>query len=165
MRTCRGFSLLELVVILGAVGVLAAIAVPAMIAAADRNKIIAGADLVAAQIREARLAAVTKNTPHRVRFDCPAPGAVRMLVVTGDAAVDNANDRCTTPQPGDGPAAYLPAGVAFGGGTPPTIHVDGRGQVSTVGGGAMPLNLLVSYGDANRALTITAAGRVATPTD
>jgi Tfp pilus assembly protein FimT len=162
MRSHRGFSLLELVVLTGVVGVVAAIAVPSMIAAADRNKIITGADLVAAQVREARLAAVTRSTPYRVRFDCPEPGAMRMLVVTGNAAVDNAGDRCTAPQPGDGPAVYLPAGVSLGGETPPTVHVDGRGEVSTVGGGAMPLRILVSYGDSHRALTITATGRIAT---
>lgn len=163
MSPRQGFSLLELIVIMGVVGVLAAIAVPAMIAAADRNKVITGAELVAAQVREARLAAVTRNTPFRVRFDCPEPGAIRMLAVTGNAAIDNAGDRCTSPQPGDGPAVYLPAGVSLGGDTPPAIHVDGRGEVSTVGGGAMPMSIQVSYGESNRALTITATGRIATP--
>lgn len=163
MTASHGFSLMELVVIMGVVGILAAVTVPSMTAAVERNKIITGAELVAARVREARLAAVTRNTPYRVRFDCPAAGAIRMLVVTGDPAVDDAGDRCTAAQANDGPAVYLPAGVGFGGETPPTLHIDGRGEVSTIGGGGLPLDIQVSYGDANRVVTITAAGRVSTP--
>lgn len=165
MRNSHGFSLLELVIIMGVVGILAAVTVPSMMAAVERNKIITGSELVAAQIREARLAAVTKNTPFRIRFDCPAAGAVRVLAVTGNPAIDNAADRCTLQQANDGSAVYLPAGASFGGETPSTLQVDGRGEFSIVGGGALPARIAVFHGDANRELTVTAAGRVTTPTN
>lgn len=164
MRNSLGFSLTELVIIMGVAGILAAVAVPSMLAAVERNKIITGSELVAAQIREARLAAVTRNTPVRVRFDCPAEGAVRMLVVTGNAAIDNAADRCTLNQANDGPALYLPSGAGFGAETPPTLQIDGRGEFSLVGGGPMPVTIAIVHGESSRALTITAAGRVTIPT-
>lgn len=163
MRHNHGFSLMELVIIMGVAGILAAVTVPSMMAAVERNKIITGSELVAAQIREARLAAVTRNTPFRVRFDCPTEGAVRVLAVTGNAAVDNAGDRCTTQQPNDGSTVYLPFGATFGDQTPPTLQVDGRGEVTLVGGGALPTQVSVVHGQSSRALTITAAGRVTIP--
>ena len=95
MRNERGFSLMEVVVVAGVIGLVAAVAIPGMQVAADRNKVITTADLVAAQIREARLAAITRNTTFRVMFDCPAPGAMRMVEFMGVPAVDDAADRCT----------------------------------------------------------------------
>lgn len=165
MRNHHGFSLTELVVIMGVAGILAAVTVPSMMAAVERNKIITGSELVAAQIREARLAAVTRNTPYRVRFDCPTQGAVRVLAVTGNPAIDDAGNRCTTQQATDGSTLYLPSGAGFGDGTPPTLQVDGRGEITIVGGGILPARVSVFHGHSSRALTITAAGRVTIPTN
>jgi Tfp pilus assembly protein FimT len=154
----------ELVVVAGVMGLLAAVAIPPMQAAVQRNKIITASELVGAQLRQARLSAITRNAAVRVRFDCPDPGAVRVLAVTGNASIDNAADRCSMSQPNDGPAVYAPPGVTFGDATPPTLHVNARGQISTVGGGGLPLTIPVSYGDASRTITVTATGRLITPT-
>jgi prepilin-type N-terminal cleavage/methylation domain-containing protein len=160
----RGYSITELVIVVGLMGLLAAVAIPPMQAAVQRNKIITASELVGAQIRQARLSAITRNAPFRVRFDCPDAGAMRVLAVTGDASIDNSGDRCAMSQPNDGPAVYAPPGVTFGDATPPTLQINGRGQIGTVGGGSLPLNISVSYGDASRTLTVTATGRLITPT-
>jgi prepilin-type N-terminal cleavage/methylation domain-containing protein len=163
MRNERGFTLMEAVVVMGMIGVLAAVVIPGMQVAIDRNKVFTTADLVAAQIREARLAAITRNSTFRVMFDCPAPGAMRMVELMGVPAIDDAADRCTNDQPNDGPVVYMPAGVRFGAGdTPPTLRVNGRGEFSAEGG-AMPQNLAVRYGPMSRIVNVTAAGRVRTP--
>ena len=67
-------------------------------------------------------------------------------------------------QPNDGPVVYMPRGVSFGGGgTPPTLRVNGRGEFSSEGG-AMPQNFSVSYESISRIVNVTAAGRVRIPT-
>jgi prepilin-type N-terminal cleavage/methylation domain-containing protein len=162
MRYQRGFTLTELVVVVGLMGVAAAVALPGMRVVIDRNKVITTADLVAAQVREARLAAITRNTAFRVRFNCPDAGAIRMLAVTGNASIDNSADRCSMNQPNDGPAIYMPPGIDFGVDQPPTLEINGRGLISAIGG-TMPQTLSVSYGSDSRNLVVTAAGRVNTP--
>ncbi|MCC7177232.1 MAG: prepilin-type N-terminal cleavage/methylation domain-containing protein [Acidobacteria bacterium] len=164
MRGDRGFTFLELLVVTLVIGISLAIAIPAMNNALDRNKVFTSSELVAAQIREARLAAITRNSTFRVRFDCFGGTAVRMVIVTGNPTVDNASDRCTQQVPNDGPPIYLPPNVSFGaGGPPPALEINGRGQVSAVAG-TMPQTLSVSYGDFTRTLVVTEAGRVRTPT-
>jgi prepilin-type N-terminal cleavage/methylation domain-containing protein len=166
MHNERGFTLLEAVVVVGVIGLLTAVALPGMQEAMNRNRVITGSELVAAQLREARLAAITRNAPFRLRFNCPEAGAIRMLAVTGSSAIDSATDRCTLNQPNDGPVVYLPQSVRVtvgGGDTPPTLEISGRGQISAAGG-TMPLNLAVRYGTFSRVISITATGRVRTPT-
>lgn len=160
----RGFTLLEILVVMGVAGVLAAVALPGMLAALERNRVITGTDLLASQLRQARLAAITRNTAFVVRFDCPATGAVRVLAWTGNAAVDDAGNRCSLNQPNDGSPVYLPTGVTVNDGAPAAIRVNARGLYSIQDGGPLPLNLSVSYGSISRTLVITEAGHVRTPT-
>ena len=159
MRNQRGFSLLEVVVVVGVAGVLAAVTVPGMLTALERNRVVTGSELVGATFREARLAAITRNSAFRVRFNCPVDGAVRFLAVTGDASIDNASDRCDMTQPNDGPALYMPDGITFGGDAPPIFEVSGRGEFSAPGF-TLPRVLSVSHGDYHRNITIFASGRV-----
>jgi prepilin-type N-terminal cleavage/methylation domain-containing protein len=163
MGNNRGFSLLELVVVMGVAGVLAAVAIPAMQITLDRNKVVTSSELVAGQLRQARLAAITRNTSFLVRFNCPDAGAVRVLAVTGTPAIDNAGDRCSLNQPNDGPPVYMPQGVTFGGDQPPTLRVNRRGLFSLVGGGAMPQTFAVGYSAHTRNVVVTATGNVRTP--
>ena len=156
----RGTSYLELLCVLGIIGVVSGIAIPALSNAADRNKVYSGTQLVSAAIRNARLAAISRNATYRVRFQCPSAGAVRVLLVTGNAAVDDAANRCSTNVAEDGPSMFLPQGVTYG--TVPTLEVNGRGQMS-VPLAAMPLTITVSYENFSQTLSITATGRVTTP--
>jgi prepilin-type N-terminal cleavage/methylation domain-containing protein len=160
MGNNRGFSLMELLVTCGVIGVCAAVAIPAMWNAVDRNKVFTSAELLAGQIREARLAAITRNRPFRVQFNCPAAGAFRMLEVTGNAAIDDDVDRCSTPQPNDGPPVYLPTAVTFGDDDPRDMQVNARGQVTPIAGGGMPLAYGITHGSHARTVTVTANGRV-----
>jgi prepilin-type N-terminal cleavage/methylation domain-containing protein len=163
MRSERGFTLMEAVVVMGIVGVLAAVVIPSVQIAIDRNRVFTTTDLVAGQIRSARLAAITRNTSFRVIFDCPVAGAMRMVEFFNDPAIDADPDRCTNDQPNDGPVIYMPPGVTFGNGaTPPTLRVNGRGEF-TAEGGSMPQNISVTYESHTRTVNVTAAGRVRTP--
>ena len=160
MGNNRGFTLLELLVTAGVFGVAAAVAIPAMNNAVQRNKVFTTAELLAGQVREARLAAISRNRPFRVLFNCPAAGAFRMLEVTGDSSIDDAADRCSTPLPNDGPPIYLPAEVNFGGFDPKNLQISARGQVIAIDGGALPLQYQVTYGSHTRIVSVTAKGRV-----
>src|SRR5262245_44834814 len=119
----RGTTFIELLVILGVIGVIAAMAIPSMTNAFDRNRVFMASEIVAASIRDARLAAISRNMNYRVRFDCPSAGGVRVLVVTGDTTIDNATNRCSTLVDDDGPSTFLPEGITYG--TLPLITVNG----------------------------------------
>jgi len=160
MGNNRGFTLLELLVTAGFIGVAAAVAIPAMNNAVERNRVIAGGELIAAQIREARLAAISRNQAFRVRFNCPTAGAFRMLEVTGDASVDDDSDRCTTNLPNDGPPQYLSGNVSFGESDPHDLQISARGLVSALDGATLPLVFEVTYGSQTRNVSVTALGRV-----
>lgn len=163
MASSRGFTYLELLFVMLVIGISAAIGIPALNNALERNKVITSSELVAAQIREARLAAITRNSSFRVRFDCFGGTAVRMVAVTGNASIDNASNRCSLNVANDGPPMYLPENISFGdGGPPPALEINGRGQIS-VPSGNMPQFLSVSYGEFTRTLVVTASGRVRTP--
>ncbi len=161
MGNDRGFTLIELLMTVAVIGIAAAIAIPSMNNALDRNKVITSAELVASQIREARLSAITHNRPFRVIFNCPAAGAFRMLEVTGDPTVDNAGDRCTTHLQNDGPPVYLPDNVNFGGFDPKDLQISARGQVTGVTGGTLPFVYEVTYGSYRRNVSVSAQGRIA----
>jgi len=162
MANSRGFTILELVMVVAVLGIIAASAIPAMNNAVERNKVFTTSELVAAQFREARLAAITRNAPIRLRFNCAGGRAVRMLVVTGDPAIDNASDRCDITQPTDGSPVYVPENVTLRASSP-QVEIDGRGFVTSIGG-TMPLFLSVNNGSHTRIVSITGTGRVRTPT-
>ena len=160
MGNNRGFTLVELLITAAIVGIASAMAIPAMNNAVQRNKVITSAELLGSQVREARLAAISRSRAFRVQFNCPAAGASRMLEVTGNTVIDDAADRCTTSRPNDGAPIYLPLEVNFGGSTPRDMQVSARGQVSAIGGGAMPLVYALTHGSHTRTVTVTATGRV-----
>lgn len=162
MRHARGFTIVELLVVMALMGVLAAVSVPVFIESASRNRVWTGAELIGAQVRQARLKAISRNTTFRVRFDCPAVGQFRVLTVTGDAGVDDAEDRCDTYLEDDSGVLPMPQGVGFG--EVPTLEVNGRGLYTSLGG-AIPQEITVTYGDHRRILTVSAAGQIAFRTE
>ena len=159
-RSERGVGFFELICVLFMVGTASAIVIPALNNAANRNRVYVGSELIAAQIRGARLAAITRNATFRVRFACPAADSLRVLAVTGDPTIDNATDRCDQNLANDRPAAFMPGGVSFG--TLPTLEFNGRGQIS-IPSGTLPLSIVSTYGSFSRTLTVSATGRITTP--
>jgi prepilin-type N-terminal cleavage/methylation domain-containing protein len=153
----QGYTLFELLVTMGLIGIVAAIGLPVMNDAIIRNRVWTGSETIGTQIRQARLLAITHNTRFRVRFNCPAAGEVRILVVTGNATIDNSTTRCASQQTYDSGVVAMPAGVLFG--TVPTLEVNGRGVYSAISG-SVPLTIDVSYGSSTRSLTVNSTGQI-----
>jgi len=160
VRTERGFTIIELLVVLGLITVIAGISVPVFIESSARNRVWTAAEFVGANVRQARLRAVSRNRTFRVVFNCPRPGSLRVLAVTGDALVDDAEDRCDTylVDEGDGGEIVMPQGVTFG--EVPTLEVNPRGLFTAIGG-AVPQVITVTNGDMVRIVRVSAAGQVA----
>ena len=157
MQSNRGFSLIEMLVVVGLVAVLGAAALPVMFDANNRNAVWTASEQIGSQVRQARLKAITRNTPFQVRFNCPAVGQYRVLVVDGNI---NDVDRCTQYRTHDSGVYVIPAQVSFG--NPSTLQVNGRGQYSIVGIGALPLTVTVQHNNGHaRNFTISATGQIA----
>ena len=157
MTSTRGFTLIELLIVLGLAGVLAAVAVPVFIESSARNGVWTASELIGAQIRQARLKAISRNARFRVRFNCPGVGNFRVLAVTGNPAIDDAAGRCSATQLGDSGVMTVPSSVVFG--VVPTLEVNGRGIYQAIGAG-IPQTITVTYGSRSRTLTVSATGQI-----
>ena len=104
MRSERGYTLFELLIALALIGVLSAVALPVFLSSNSLNDLWTSSERIGALIRQTRLKAITQNTNYLVRFDCPGDNQLRALVVTGDPAIDAADDRCSLDQVGDSAA-------------------------------------------------------------
>ena len=157
MRSDRGFTLLELLVALALVGILASIAIPTLSESTNRNAVWTASEQIGTQIRQARLKAISRNSPYRIVFDCPADNQYRVLVV--DDTIDD-EDRCDNTLPGDTGVNAVPALVSFTDDLP-AVQVNGRGMLSLIGGGDLPLTITVQYRDTHsRALTVSFTGQI-----
>lgn len=169
----QGFTLIDVTMASLITGLVMAIAIPVVETARLRYQMTAASREVAAEIRSARLAALTTNTAMQVRFDCPAPRQYRRIQVVGNPAIDTDPNRCSlaaypypSPNPAvapsqDGPVMVLPGQVNFG--QPQDIQVDRAGRVTPVGGGAMPATIGVANPHETRNVSVTVAGRVQIP--
>lgn len=156
MRSNRGFSMIELIIVLGMIGTLAAMALPVMFDSNNRNAVWTASEAIGSQVRQARLKAITKNTSYQVRFNCPAARQYRVLIVDGNI---NDADRCTQYKTDDTGIYTSPANVSFG--NPPTLQVNGRGQYSVVGVGALPLTVTVQHTNGHaRTFTVSITGQI-----
>lgn len=161
MRSNRGFTLLEAIIVMGMLSVIGAMALPVMFDANNRNAVWTASEQIGSQVRQARLMAITRNTPFQVRFNCPAARQYRLLIV--DANINDA-DRCTQYRslPGgarDSGIMTMPRDVTFG--NPPSLQVNGRGQYSIVGVGALPLTVSVTHANGHsRNMTISITGQI-----
>ena len=165
-RSNKGFSLLEMLIVIGITATLIGIAVPNMLQAIRFYRINSASRQVAAQIRTARLAAVTTNRTMIVRFNCPAARQYRFVEFTGDPVIDNAANRCAAPYPdpdpvalpnNDGPPRWLPDTMNFG--AVQDLRISTTGLVTPLAGG-VPAVIQVTNGALTRQITVSAAGRV-----
>ena len=159
MRSERGYTLIEILVVVGLIGVASAIAVPVFIESNARSTLWTSSENLGASIRQARLKAITQNSSFQVRFACPGANQLRTLVVTGDPDIDDADDRCTNSQDGDSAILELPTGVAYTTGDTTGLNIAGRGIFTAVGG-AIPLTISVTYGANTRTLAVSATGQI-----
>jgi prepilin-type N-terminal cleavage/methylation domain-containing protein len=159
MRSERGYSMVELLITLGLIGVVSAISVPVFIESNARSSLWSGSEQLGASIRSARLKAISQNTAHRVTFNCPAANELRILIMTGDPAVDDDAGRCSQTVDGDSGIIQLPGGVAYDVDDATSLQVTGRG-IFTANGGAIPLTITVTHGAATRTLTVSGTGQI-----
>lgn len=159
MQSSRGFTLIELIVTMGLIIVMSAMAVPLVQESTVRNTVWTATEMIGVQVRQARLKAISRNTSFRIRFDCPAVGQLRVLVVTGVAATDNAADRCSQYLQHDSGIFQMPSQVTYTAALP-VLQVTGRGQFTAIGG-AVPLTINLGYaGRTFRSMTVSGTGQI-----
>jgi len=142
MRREAGFSLLEILLVVGVVGVLTAITVPMIAGAMDRYEVTSASQQVASTIRTARLQAVARNRNTRVRFDFPAAGQYQTEV----------QDPGWTPL---GAVQLLPPDVSFGAAA--TVQFGPNGRLV---GAAAAITLTNGNAGSDRTINVTASGRI-----
>jgi len=159
MRSERGYTLFEVLIVVALIGIVSAISVPVFMESNRRGALWSGAEQIGATVRSARLKAISQNTTYRVMFNCPAANELRSLVVTGDPAIDDDAGRCGETYEGDSGTVELPGGVAYDVEDTTELVVTGRGIFSAVGG-AIPATITVTYGAATRVLTVSGTGQI-----
>lgn len=155
----RGYSLIELLVGVGLIGILSAITVPLVLESSRRSNLYGASERVGALVRQTRLKAISQNRNYRVRFDCPSTNQVRALVLTGNALVDDAANRCSLTLTGDSEVVQLPTGVTLDAEDATELRVTPRGVFTAVGD-AIPLIITMNYGSATRTVTVSATGQL-----
>lgn len=133
----NGFSLIELLIVVGLVAVLAATTVPLMAGAMRQYELITTSQQVVSTIRAARLQAVGRNMVLKVRFDFPAAGQYQVVDVA-DTAV--------------GGVQRLDDETSFG------LFTDV--QFTTAGRIAAPITVAVTNGDRTQTINVSASGQV-----
>jgi len=155
----RGYSLIELLIGVGIIGVVSAVSIPLVLESTRRSDLFAASERMGALIRQTRLKAISQNRNFRVRFDCPGANQARALVLTGNALVDDAANRCSITIAGDSEIVQLPTGVTVDAEDATELRVTPRGVFTAVGD-AIPLIITVTYGSATRTVTVSATGQL-----
>jgi prepilin-type N-terminal cleavage/methylation domain-containing protein len=154
----RGFTLLELVLVLAVLAVISAMAIPAFLNTTRQIRVAANARAVERELQGARMKAVRSNRAIRVRFNCPSTGQYRMVELLGTTdspAADDDDSRAATrcsysayPFPdtsqeffsipnNDGPIQTLQDGVGFGTDVQ-TVEFWPDGTAHTASGATLP---------------------------
>lgn len=174
-RRDRGFSLIELLMVVALIGTFAAIAMPVMQDVSANIKLGEASRLVERELQSARLKAVSTNRALRVRPNCPATGYIRTVEVLGTAA-DSSADRCnqtTYPFPAadqdvitrpnfDGPVRAIPNEATV---TSETFEFRPDGTAVQVVSGATqtiatPVTITITRQGKSKSVTINGAGKI-----
>lgn len=171
-----GFSLLELMTVLAVSSILFVMAGLQLQAAMRRYTLITATQTVGAAVRAARYQAVAKNRTLRLRFNCPAPGQLRLVEFVNDPAIDQAVDRCSEtaypfPDPDaaarpdvDGPVQILSRQTTLA--AVSDLQVDATGRITPLINcpncvtAPPPAMVNVSNSYENQTITISGSGQV-----
>lgn len=116
----RGYSLLELVLVLGLAIILMVIAIRGILITLERYRLDSSASMIVSTLQDARINAIKRNRPVWVAID-----------LSGGSA------QVWTTDPGGGPdlalaiPGLLPTGIAFTGSTPAQITFDSMSRPTT----------------------------------
>ena len=174
-----GYTLVEIMIGVAVMATVAGAAIPMVDKTLRHYALTQAADSVGATIRQARMTAVAKNRTVRVRFDCPGPGQMRVVEVTGDPAIDSAPNRCSLdayPYPDrdpntlpnvDGPVVPLPSRAKFG--TFESVQIDPQSRVTpqmncpACSNSPVPATIDVRNAYSTKTITVTTGGQVVAP--
>lgn len=183
-RAQRGFTLIDMIAVVGLVGIIMAMAVPGITGSLDRMRLGQSAREVERELQGAKSRAVAKGRPIRVRFNCPGPGQYRAVEIIGSpnapAAADNAANRCDPvayPSPAadndpitrpnlDGPVRRLDPAVQFGLMPRVEFRPDGTARYDTGTGGEWPMiptngiSIRLDRGSKSSTILVNGLGRI-----
>ena len=170
----RGFSITELMLTVAVAATIAGMTVPVMGDVSNGIKLNEATRMVERELHDARIKAVSTNTPVRMRTNCPAAGFIRIVEVMGTAA-DTAANRClqtaypfpadqdlmTRPN-GDGPVRLLANSATVG---TEAIQFSPDGTARQVVAGvaqtiAAQVTITVTRNGKSRSVTINGLGKV-----
>jgi len=174
-RNDRGFTVTEMMLVVGAIATLAVIALPVMKDMTQSIKLSEASRLVEREMQDARLKAVNSNRLIRVRLNCPATGYIRSVEVLGTGA-DTATNRCMTsayPFPPadtdigtrpnfDGPVRVLPLGATV---SNQILQFSPDGTAAEVINGvvtsiATPVAITITRDSKSKTVTVNNAGKI-----
>jgi prepilin-type N-terminal cleavage/methylation domain-containing protein len=174
-RPDRGFSLIELLMVVALIGTVAAIGIPVLRDVTASSKLSEASRLVERELQNARLKAVSTNRALRVRPNCPTTGYIRTVELLGTSA-DTASNRCLPtaypfPAPDtdiitrpnfDGPVRVIPNGATV---TSAAIEFRPDGTALEVVSGVSqnivaPVTITITRQGQSKSVTINAAGKV-----
>jgi prepilin-type N-terminal cleavage/methylation domain-containing protein len=142
-----GFTLVELMLVVGLVAVLAAAAAPSIAGGMRRFTLTSASQQVASTIRTARYQAVGRNMTVRVRFDYPDEGQYQILDATDADVISSAR--------------LLLSGAAFSA-ISGDIEIDSQGRVTALAG-TLPATITVANDADTRTISVSRSGRVELP--
>lgn len=173
----RGFSLIELLMVIAVAGTLMVVAVPVMNDLSESSKLNTAARELEREYQSARLRAVSVNRALRVRLNCPTTGYFRTVAV--GAGNETSPSRCvlanypypavTTnpldPTTHDGALRLLAHQATVTGGTlefrpdGTVFKVDGTGALQPIAT-ATPEQITVTRNGKSRVVKINGVGRI-----
>jgi len=146
-RSERGFTVVELITVVGIMMVITAIATPSFYYWLPKYRLSAGARQIAADLQLARMKAISQNTSYRLLFTTDET----YVMQKDDGGWDVAPGHGSVKLP-EGISVSIPSVFAFS-----TSEFQSRGTANT---GVGTADIEVTNGDLNRAVCIELVGRV-----